>query len=291
MKDYILRATAANHSVRAFVATTKELVETSRSIHNTSPVVTAALGRLLTAGCMMGSMLKNEKDMLTLQIRGEGDIKGLVVTADAKSNVKGYAYNPVAMLPPNSIGKFDVSGGLGNGILTVIKDIGLKEPYVGQTHLVSGEIAEDLTYYFANSEQTPSVVALGVLMNKNNTVKEAGGFIIQLLPEASEEVITHLENKIKTIQSITTMFDNGETPESILNILLGELDLKILDKIPTSFQCNCSRERVERALISVGKKEIEEMIEDGDPVELSCHFCNEKYTFDIEELKTYTENI
>lgn len=289
MSDYIIRATAADGQIRAFAATTCELVEYARSAHNTSPVATAALGRLLTAGAMMGVMMKGEKDILTIKINGDGPIQGLTVTADSKGNVKGYAYNPDVMLPPNEKGKLDVGGALGVGVLSVIKDIGLKEPYVGDTILVTSEIAEDLTYYFATSEQTPSSVALGVLMNKNNTVRQAGGFILQLLPGASEEVIDKLEKKLGEISSITSMLDAGKTPEMILEDILGEFGLEILDKLPTQFYCNCSKERIEKALVSVGKKDLQEMIDDGETIEVNCHFCNRHYPITVEELKTLME--
>lgn len=285
MADYILRATAADGQIRAFAATTRDMVETARAAHNTSPVATAALGRLLTAGAMMGVMMKGENDILTLKIQGDGPIEGLTVTADSKGNVKGYVYNPSVMLPPNKQGKLDVGGALGLGVLSVIKDIGLKEPYVGQTILVTGEIAEDLTYYFATSEQTPSSVALGVLMNQENTVRQAGGFILQMMPGASEEVITKLELKLKEITSVTTLLDVGNTPEMILEYVLGEFGLEINDKIPARFYCNCTKSRVEKALISVGRKDIQEMIDDGKPIEVNCHFCNKNYTFSVEELQ------
>lgn len=285
MSDYIVRATAAKNQIRAFVATTKDLVEEARMAHNTSPVATAALGRLLTAGSMMGSMMKNSTDVLTLQIKCSGPMEGLVVTADAKANVKGYVYHPEIILPPNEKGKLDVKGALDLGILSVIKDMGLKEPYVGQTHLVSGEIAEDLTYYFATSEQVPSSVALGVLMNKDNTVKQAGGFIIQLMPFAEEATIEKLEKKIAQISSITSLLDEGMTPEMILEYVLGEFDIEILDTLPTKFYCNCTKERVEKAIISVGRKDIKEMIEDRKPIEVNCHFCNKKYEFTTGELQ------
>ena len=285
MSDYIVRATAANNQIRAFACTTRDLVEEARQAHNTSPVATAALGRLLTAGSMMGSMMKGEKDILTLQIKCSGPIGGLTVTADAKADVKGYVVNPEVMLPPSAKGKLDVGKALDLGVLSVIKDMGLKEPYVGQTHLVSGEIAEDLTYYFATSEQVPSSVALGVLMNKDNTVKRAGGFIIQLLPFAEEEVIAKLEKKIGEITSITALLDQEMTPEQILEHVLGEFGVEIMDKVPTRFHCNCSKERVEKAIVSIGKKDIQEMIEDGKPIEVNCHFCNQSYEFTIEELK------
>ena len=285
MSDYIIRATAANNQIRAFAATTKELVEHAREAHNTSPVATAALGRLLTAGAMMGSMLKNEKDILTLQISCSGPIEGLTVTADSAANVKGYVNNPSVMLPPNAKGKLDVGKALDLGVLSVIKDMGLKEPYTGQTHLVSGEIAEDLTYYFATSEQVPSSVALGVLMNKDNTVKQAGGFIIQLMPFADEAIIDKLEKKIGEISSITSLLDEDQTPEMILEYILGEFGLEILDKVPTQFYCNCTKERVEKAIISIGEKDIKDMIEEDESIEVNCHFCNTQYTFNVDELK------
>ena len=301
MADYVIRATAAEGQIRAFAATTRDLTETARQAHNTSPVATAALGRLMTAAVMMGYDMKGADDLLTIKIQGDGPIGGLVVTADSHGDVKGYAFNPGVMLPPNDKGKLDVGGALGVGVLSVIKDIGLKEPYVGQTILVSGEIAEDLTYYYATSEQTPSSVALGVLMNKDNTVRQAGGFIIQLLPGAeeatiiqlmpgaSDAVISALEEKIKEIHSITTLLDVGNTPETILQYILGDLGLEINEKLPAKFTCNCNKSRIEKALISVGKKDIQEMIDDGKPIEVNCHFCNKNYTFDVEELKEILE--
>lgn len=289
MTDYIIRATAAEGQIRAFAATTRDLVEYTRSAHNTSPVATAALGRLLTAGAMMGIMMKGEKDLLTLKIEGDGPIGGLTVTADSRGNVKGYAFHPEVMLPPNAKGKLDVGGALGIGVLSVIKDIGLKDPYVGQTILVTSEIAEDLTYYFATSEQTPSSVALGVLMERDNTVKQAGGFILQMMPGASEEVISALEKRLGEITSITALLDAGNTPEMILEHILGDFGLEILDKLPTAFSCNCSEERIEKALISVGKQELQSMIEDGKTIEVNCHFCNKHYPVTVERLKELLE--
>lgn len=285
MNDYIVRATAANGQIRAFAATTRELVETARKAHNTSPVVTAALGRLLTGGAMMGVMMKGDKDVLTLQIKGDGPMHGLVVTADSKGNVKGYADQPDVMLPANAQGKLDVGGAVGNGILSVIKDLGLKEPYVGQTQLQTGEIGDDLTYYFASSEQVPSSVGLGVLMERDNTVKRAGGFIVQLMPDAGEEVIEKLEENLAQITSVTGLLDQGDTPERILEKLLGNLGLEILDRLDTRFYCNCDKVRVGKVLISLGKKELQSMIEEGKDVQLNCHFCNTNYTFCVEELK------
>ena len=284
MGDYIVRATAADNQVRAFAATTKQVVETARQHHNTSPVATAALGRLLSAGAMMGSMMKNEKDVLTLQIRGNGPIEGITVTADSFANVKGYVGNPDVMLPPKN-GKLDVGGAVGVGLLQIIKDMGLKEPYSGQTILVSSEIAEDLTYYFANSEQIPSSVGLGVLMEKDNTVRCAGGFIIQMMPFAQEKTVVRLEENLKKVSSVTSLLDQGYTPERMLEVLFEGLGLEITDTIPTRFFCNCSKERVEQAVVSIGKKEIEEMIRDGEDIEVKCHFCNTAYHYTVEELK------
>ena len=288
-KDYIIRATAAEGMIRAFATTTRETVETARILHNTSPIATAALGRLMTGALMMGSDMKNDKDLLTLKINCDGPIGGLLVTADSKGHVKGYVNNPGVMLPPNEKGKLDVGGALDLGVLSVIKYIGLKEPYVGQTILVTGEIAEDLTYYLATSEQVPSTVALGVLMNKDNTVRQAGGFMIQLMPGASDEIIDKLEKRIGEISSITSMLDKDMSPEDILRFVLGEFDLKINDSMPCCFECDCTRDRVSQALLSVGKKELQDMIDDGKDIELQCHFCSKKYKFTPEEIREMME--
>ena len=285
MNDYIIRATAANDQIRAFAAVTTEMVETAREHHNTSPVATAALGRLLTAGAMMGSMMKGEKDVLTLQIKAGGPLQGITVTADFQGNVKGYVGNPDVCIPANSKGKLDVAGAVGPGFLTVIKDMGLKEPYSGQVMLQTCEIAEDLTYYFATSEQVPSAVGLGVLMNKNNTVRQAGGFIVQLMPFAEEEVISRLEQNVQKINSVTNLLEEGHTPESLLEKVLEGFDIQINEKMDTRFHCNCSKERVAKALISIGRKELNEMIQEGKPIEMNCHFCNTNYNFTVEELK------
>ena len=285
MGDYIVRATAANNQIRAFAATTKNTVETARASHNTSPVATAALGRLLTAGSMMGVMMKGDKDILTLQVKAGGPLNGITVTADAHGNVKGYVGNPNVILHANDKGKLDVAGAVGVGFMNVIKDMGLKEPYVGQTVLQTSEIAEDLTYYFATSEQVPSSVGLGVLMEKDNTVRQAGGFIIQLMPFTEASVIRKLEENLKKVTSVTALLEEGHTPESLLAVLLEGFDIEINEKIPTQFYCNCCKERVEKALISVGKKEIQDMIREGKEIELNCHFCNKNYIFTVEELK------
>lgn len=283
--DYIVNATAANSQIRVYAATTKNMVETARAAHNTSPVATAALGRLMTAAAMMGSMSKGEKDLLTLQIKCSGPIKGLTVTANSKAQVKGCVDNPDVMLPPSENKKLDVGKALDLGVLSVIKDMGLKEPYVGQTQLISGEIADDLTYYFANSEQVPSSVALGVLMNKENTVRCAGGFIIQLMPFTDEKVIDKLEEKINNIRPMTSMLDDGMTPEDIVVEVLGEFGVDFHEKFGTEFRCDCSKEKISKAIISVGKKDIKEMIEDNEPISVHCHFCNKDYSFSVDELK------
>ena len=289
MKDYLIRATAANGQVRAFGVTSRELTETAKNAHDTSPVATAALGRLMSAAVMMGADLKGENDLLTLRMEGDGPMGGLLATADSHGNVKGYAFHPEVLLPPNAKGKLDVGGALGAGMLSVVKDIGLKEPYVGQTNLVSGEIAEDLTYYYAASEQIPCSIALGVLMNKDNTVRQAGGFMIQLLPGASDELIDRLEKRLGKLPSITALLDAGKTPEEILSGLLGDFDLEILEKKPVQFHCDCSRERVERAIISIGKKEIQEMIDEDKPIEVCCQFCGKKYSFSVPDLSGMLE--
>lgn len=288
MGDYIVRATAAGGQVRAFAATTKGLVEEAKERHNMSPIATVALGRLLTGGAMMGAMMKNDADILTVQIKGNGPIGSMTVTANPKGEVKGFVGNPQVMLPLKD-GKLDIADAVGIGVLSVIKDIGLKEPYVGDTILITSEIADDLTYYFATSEQVPSSVGLGVLMNKDNTVREAGGFIIQLMPNASDEFIDQLENRIKEIKSVTEMLEHGMTPEEILEHIFEGMDLQILDTIPTEFYCNCSKERVSAAVISVGKQELQKMIDDGEPIEVNCHFCNSHYKFSIDELKDMLE--
>ena len=284
MKDYIVRATVGDGQIRAFAATTGNLVEEARKRHDTSPVATAALGRLLTAGAMMGGMMKNETDVLTLQIKGDGPLGGITVTADAKGDVKGYVDHPEAMMPPKN-GKLDVGGAVGIGLLNVIKDMGLKEPYVGQTILETSEIAKDLTYYYMNSEQVPSSVGLGVLMNKDNTVKCAGGFIIQLMPFAEDATIDKLEENLKNVTSVTELLDHGCTPEGLLEALLGNLGIEVLDTLPTQFHCNCSKERVEKAVASVGREDLQAMIDDGEDIEVKCDFCNSTYKYTVDELK------
>lgn len=285
MSDYMVRATAADAMVRLFVCSSKELVEEARKIHNTTPVVTAALGRLLTAGAMMGSMLKNEKDLLTIQIKSSGPIGGLTVTATPDGMVKGYPICADVELPLKDNGKLDVGTAMGIGVMNVIKDMGLKEPYVGQTVLQTGEIGDDLTYYFATSEQTPSSVGVGVLVDRDYTVKQAGGFIVQLMPFATDDVISKLEENLSTIKSVTAMFEEGLTIEEIVAKIFAGMNYEISDTTPIGYHCNCSKEKVTKAIISIGKKDIKEMVDDNKPIEVNCHFCNTNYIFSVDELK------
>lgn len=283
--DYMVRAVAAGGSIRAFAVTSRDLVEEGRKRHNSSPVVTAALGRLMSGAVMMGAMMKGDKDLLTIQVRSAGPMRGMTVTADTAGNVKGYPYVPDVIIPANAKGKLDVSGAVGEGIMNVIKDMGLKEPYVGQIALQTGEIAEDLTYYFAASEQIPSSVGLGVLMNRDNTVKRAGGFIIQLMPFTPDDIIDALEKNLMTVTSVTELLDEGLTPEELLEKILEGMDVEITDRMPVRFYCGCSKERVKKAVISIGKKDLKEMIAENKPVEVHCDFCNTAYIFEIDELK------
>ncbi len=289
MSDYIVRATAANLQIRAFAITSRELTEKARKIHNTSPVATAALGRLLSAGAMMGAMMKGEQDLLTLQIKGDGPLGGITVSADSGARVKGYVNEPAVLIPANAQGKLDVAGAVGKGMLRVIKDLGLKEPYVGQTELQTGEIAEDLTYYFAASEQIPSSVGLGVLLNRDNTVRQAGGFIVQIMPFTEDHMIDILEKKLSEVSSVTALLDQGLTPEDLLHGLLGDLGLEITDRLPASYCCSCTKDRVRQALVSVGERDLCDMIRDNRPVEVTCQFCGRAYTFAMEDLKQMLE--
>ena len=283
--DYILRVTALKGMIRAFFITDRDTVESLRKAHNTSPVVTAALGRLATGALMMGVDMKDKGESVTLKIESEGPIKGMTVVADPEGNVKGYPVEPLVIIPANSKGKLDVGGAVGKGSLSVIKDMGLKEPYTGQVPLISGEIAEDLTYYFAASEQIPSSVALGVLMNKENTVRQAGGFMIQLMPGADEDVLSRLEERLASMKSVTACLDEGMGPREIMELLLSDMEPEINEKIPVRFRCGCSRERMEAAIISIGRKDLRSLIDEGEPVEAVCHFCGTKYRFEVEELK------
>ncbi|WP_058300505.1 Hsp33 family molecular chaperone HslO [Gorillibacterium timonense] len=283
MKDELIRATAKDGKFRAFAVHTTALTEELRRRHSTTPTATAALGRTLAAGAMIGAMMKGE-EKLTIQIKGGGPIGQIVVDANAKGEVRGYVDNPAVDLPLNEKGKLDVSGAVGtDGFIYIIRDLGMKEPYLGSTPIVSGELAEDFTYYFAKSEQTPSVVALGVLVDKDYTVKAAGGFIVQLLPGVSEDEIAQLEEKLSKITSVTSLLESGATLEDILASILE--DVRILDRMDVSFRCKCSRERVERTLISLGREELTSILEEDGKIDLVCHFCNETYHFTDKEIE------
>ena len=285
-KDYMVRATAGNAQIRAFAATTKDLAEYGRKAHGLSPIAAAALGRLMTGTVMMGQMMDNDSDMITVKMDGDGPMKSVLATADNKGNVKGYVSNPYVIMEPNASGHLNVGGGIGEGTLTVIRDMGLKEPYVGQVPLYSGEVAEDLTYYFTKSEQTPSSVGLGVLVEREDlSVIASGGFIVQLMPFADEQTITHLELNLQKFTSVTDILKAGKTPEELLQIVLDGFDIDFTDKVDLNFYCNCDKDRVKRALMLIGKKEIDEMIVEGKEVELCCQFCNKKYSFTVDELK------
>jgi len=287
MEDHIIRATAADGAIRAFAAVTTEMVRQAHAIHKTSGVASAALGRTLTSVAMMSRMMKNEQDVLTIQIKGDGPLGGIVVVSDANSNVRGYVHNPQVYMPPNASGRFDVGQAVGkSGYLNVIKDMGLKEPYVGQVNLMSGEIGEDIAYYFAASEQIPTVVALGELINTDESIAVAGGYIIQLMPEADEEIVEYLEDKIFFADFVTTMLTDGLEPSQILERLLGEKGLCINERLPCRYHCNCSRERMERNLVTLGADEILEMADEQHGAELLCHFCNKKYYFSEDELRS-----
>lgn len=284
MSDHILRAISQDGNVRAFAIDSRELVEYARERHELSPVMCAALGRLLSAAAMMGTMMKGDDDILTVSIKGTGPGGNITVTADSKGHVKGFAGNPAVFIPLKENGKLDVGGAVGPGFLQVIKDVGLKDPYIGQTELVNGEIAEDLTYYFAASEQVPSCVGLGVLVDTDGSIRQAGGFIIQLMPGADDETIDLLEKNITSFGSVTAHLDSGDTIQEILADVLKGIPFEVTDDIPAAFKCDCSRERVKKALIAVGRDEIKDMIREGKPVELRCSFCNSAYEFGIDEL-------
>ncbi|CEI71730.1 MULTISPECIES: Hsp33 family molecular chaperone HslO [Romboutsia] len=284
MKDYVIRATAGEGQVRAFVATTTNLVEKAREVHGTTKVATAALGRTLTATSIMGLMMKNKGDKVTVIIKGGGPIGTILTTSDSTGMVKGYVQNPQVEVPDYENGKLNVAAAVGtDGVVKVIKDLGLREPYNGAYPLVSGEIAEDFTHYFALSEQTPSVVSLGVLTTEYE-VEHAGGFVVQLMPDATEETISQLEQNISKLDSITNMMLEGKTPEDILSIVLEGLNPRILDKIEVGFECECSKEKVGEALVSIGKRQLQEIIEEDKKAEIGCQFCNSKYNFNEEEL-------
>ena len=283
--SYILRGTSKNFGIRIFAADTTSMVEEARRLHNTSAVASAALGRTLTAASIMGIMMKGDNDKLTLSINGKGPLGTIVCVTDSKGTVKGYVSNPNVEIPLKKNGKLDVGEAVGiNGLITVIKDLGMKEPYTGQYPLTNGEIAEDLTAYYAYSEQQPSAIALGVLVDVDYTIKAAGGFIVQLMPEAEDKDIDILERNIAGIKSVSHLIDEGKTPEDLINIILKDLDPVIYENIPVKYECDCSRDRIEEALISIGKIELDTIINEDKQAEISCHFCNTVYQFNEEEL-------
>lgn len=291
MKDYCIRVTTGNKEVRAFFASTKNMVETARGFHNTTKVATAALGRTLTATSMMGLMMKNKGDKITVIIKGGGPIGTILTSSNANGIVKGYVTNPDVEVENYASGKLNVAGAVGNqGTIRVIKDLGLREPYNGEYEMVSGEIAEDLTYYFTVSEQTPSAVSLGVL-TRADEVEEAGGFIVQMMPDASEETISTIERNLTGIQSITQMLGQGLTPEDMMNIVLKDLEPSILDKLEVGFECDCSKDRVAEVFAAIGKQELKAIIDEDKGAEVGCQFCESKYSFSEDELKEIYDNM
>lgn len=291
MKDYCIRVTTGNKEVRAFFASTKNMVETARGFHNTTKVATAALGRTLTATSMMGLMMKNKGDKITVIIKGGGPIGTILTSSNANGIVKGYVTNPDVEVENYASGKLNVAGAVGNqGTIRVIKDLGLREPYNGEYEMVSGEIAEDLTYYFTVSEQTPSAVSLGVL-TRADEVEEAGGFIVQMMPDASEETISTIERNLTGIQSITQMLSQGLKPEDMMNIVLKDLEPSILDKLEVGFECDCSKDRVAEVFAAIGKQELKAIIDEDKGAEVGCQFCESKYSFSEDELKEIYDNM
>ena len=290
MKDYCLRATAANGHIRAFAATTKHLVGEAAAIHNTTPVASAALGRTLTATAIIGLMAGNETDLITINIKGDGPIGGVLATADGIGRVRGYVHNPDGDIAARPDGKLAVGAAIGAGQITVIKDMGLKEPYVGTLELVSGEVAEDVAAYFAFSEQTPSIVSLGVLIDRDHSIKQAGGFLIQLMPGFDDALIGALEAKMAGFLHITALLDDGKTPEDVLDMLLADFGYEITQKSPLEFYCNCDRGRVTGALVTMGEEELTQIIEEDGKAEINCHFCNKQYLFEKEELTEILNN-
>ncbi len=291
MADYIVNAITSNGAIRVVAADTTELCNRAQEIHKMSPTAAAALGRTLTAAAIMGSMLKSSDDSLTIQLNGGGPIGKVVAVGDGNANVKGYVGNPLVDLPLNDKGKLDVGGAIGrDGMLGIIRDLGLKEPYVGQVPLVNGEVAEDLTQYYATSEQLPTAVALGVLVDVDYTIKAAGGFILQVLPGAYDEDIDNVERTVQSISSVTEMLSNGKKPEDIVKQLLSDYEIEYFDNVPTKYMCDCSRDRTDRALISLGKDELEKIINEDGKAEITCHFCDNIYKYTKEELETLLEN-
>lgn len=291
MKDKIIRATAKDGMVRIIAGITTNLVNEGTQIHECTPVASAAFGRMLTAGALMGTTLKGNKEVTTLKINGNGEINGITVTAHSDASVKGVIGNPYIDRPLNEKGKLDVGGAVGtNGLLYVIKDLGLKDPYVGQVPIQTGEIAEDFAYYFTVSEQTPSAVSLGVLVDKDLSIKAAGGFIVQMMPGADELLADVITYRLEEIPPITTMISEGKTIEEIVEFIFDGMDVKILDSLEPQYKCDCNRERVEKALISIGKEDLEEIYSEGKTEEIVCNFCNKKYEFTNENIGELLKN-
>lgn len=285
MNDYLVKALGHHGQVRAYAAVTTETVGEAQRRHYTWPTASAALGRTMTGGLMLGAMLKGE-EKLTIKIDGGGPLGIILVDADAKGEVRGYVTNPQTHLNLNNLGKLDVSGAVGSeGTFSVVKDIGMRDYFTGQVPLVSGEIGEDFTYYLVTSEQISSSVGLGVLVNPDNSIQASGGFMIQMLPGATEDTIAQIEERLRTIIPVSKMIEQGLTPEEILEQILGKESLQVLEKMPVRFQCRCSKERLFGALVSLGKDEIEDIIETDGQAEAQCHFCNDKYLFSREELE------
>lgn len=284
-KDYIVRASLANDSVRAFAISSTHLVAEAREHHRTLPVVTAALGRLLSAGAIMGCMMKGDKDIVTVSLKGDGPAGYITVTADSLGHVKGFPGNPNVDIPRKYAGKLDVGAAVGRGLLTVSYDLGLKEPYSGQVEIQTGEVAEDLAYYFTVSEQLPSAVGLGVMVDTDSSVKHAGGFIVQLLPDAPEDVIELLEKKLANLEPVTTMMEQGMTPEEMLLHIFEGIDIEFTERHDVEFYCDCSKEKVKRALAAISDKDLQDIVNDGEDIEVKCYFCNTAYKFSIADIK------
>ena len=291
MADYIVRAEAAEGQIRAFAITSREMTETARINQNSSPVVTAAVGRMLSAAAMMGVMMKGERDLLTLQIQGDGPMRGVTVTADSAGKVKGFANVPGAILPPNALGKLDVGGAIGHGMLRVIRDMGMKEPYVGTVNLLGGEIAEDIAAYFVESEQIPTACALGVLIDRDQSVKAAGGYLIQLMPGAGEDTIAKVEGGIMAAGNVSAILEKDPDPEAMLRTVLSDFEVKVLEQEPVEYRCGCSRDRIERALLSLGRDELSAILAEQGSCDLTCQFCDRVYHFSGPELEGLIQSL
>lgn len=284
MKDIIIRGNEKNGKIRFFAAVTTSLVNNAQNIHKTSPVVSAAFGRTLTATAMMGTMLKGDKETISLQLRGDGPLEGVVAVSNSEAQVRGYVLNNLVDLPLKPNGKLDVGGAIGRGHLTVVRDLGLREPYVGRVELQTGEVADDLTYYFASSEQVPSVVALGVLVDRDYSIRAAGGYIIQLMPDATEEDIVKIEKNISDIPSVTNMMENGMGPEDIIAKVLSGFETEVTETVSPEYKCTCSKETIKKALASIGREELTDILEKDGKAEMTCYYCNKSYTISGEEI-------